>query len=104
MVSEIFSRDLSSQPAFQGWDDTSRVASCLLKVRFRCFVVLRDQETEALSRLSWMDDILGVVSCLLRVRSEYFLWSQRLGRREDLLCGVVLREDSLPEEGEQLSR
>ena len=97
-------RDLSSQPAFQGWDDTSRVTSCLLKVRSRCFVVLRDQETESLGRPSGMGDTPRVTSFLPRVRSECFLWLQRLGCREGVSCGVVLREDNLPEEDERLSR
>ena len=30
-------RDLSSRPAFQGWGDTSRVMSCLLRIRFEWF-------------------------------------------------------------------
>ena len=55
-----------------GMDDTSRVVSCLLRIRSRCFVVLRDQETEVLDRPSGMGDTPWVVSCLLRIRSVWF--------------------------------
>ena len=38
----------------------------------------------------------------LRGEEPLVVWCTELGRRKGVPCGVVLREDSLPEEGERL--
>ena len=57
-----------------GTSDTSRVASCLLRLRSECFTILRGQEIDTLGQPSQMDDTPRVVSCLLRLRSTWFSW------------------------------